>query len=141
MSESLKQKLEKEIIGAWKLVKAEDLDEETGKWEPAFGEPPSGYFFYDASGYASIQIMTVPPQKKYTGDEPTPEEALAILNGYLAYYGPYSVSDDGKKVTVKAVGNLNPNQVGVDQPRPTEIKDGKLYIGDPKSWIRVLERM
>ena len=53
-----------QLVGTWRLISAEDKDPNTGKWVPyTFGNPPSGYFIYDASGHASIQIMTTPPQK------------------------------------------------------------------------------
>ena len=54
--------LQKQLVGTWKLISAEDFDPKTKKWKPySFGNPPSGYFIYDATGHASIQIMTTPP--------------------------------------------------------------------------------
>ena len=76
------------LVGTWKLVSAEDVDPKTGQWVPfTFGNPPCGYFLYDAAGHASIQIMTTPPTVLTTPDQPTPDEALKIFNGYIAYFG------------------------------------------------------
>jgi len=66
-----------------------------------FGNPPSGYFIYDSTGHASIQIMTTPPQQ-IASDPPTPTQALAIYNNYIAYYGTYTV--DLINITVQVEG-------------------------------------
>ena len=58
------ESLQAQLVGTWRLISAEDFDSQTGKWIPyTFGNPPCGYFFYDATGHASIQIMTTPPQQ------------------------------------------------------------------------------
>ena len=91
------------IVGTWRLISAEDVDPDTGQWVPyTFGNPPSGYFIYDDTGHASIQIMTTPPQQINKPDNPTPTEALAIFNAYIAYYGTYTV--DSANVTVQVEG-------------------------------------
>ena len=95
--------LRKQIVGTWKLISAEN--KVNGKWTPyVFGNPPSGYFIYDATGRASIQIMTTPPQKVADPDNPTPAEALNIFNNYIAYYGTYTL--DAVNITVKVEGAL-----------------------------------
>ena len=35
------------LIGTWRVVEVADVDKD-GKWEHFFGEPPRGYFVYDA---------------------------------------------------------------------------------------------
>ena len=129
------------VVGTWKLISAEDVDEETGQWVPyTFGNPPSGYFIYDDTGHASIQIMTTPPQQIKTPNSPTPPEALAIFNAYIAYYGTYTV--DSANITVQVEGALNPSQVGTAQVRPYELSDDDtLIIGDQVTYKRTLKRM
>ena len=62
--EPVSENPQEKLVGTWRLISAEDFDSQTGKWVPyTFGNPPSGYFIYDATGHASIQIMTTPPQK------------------------------------------------------------------------------
>ena len=115
-------------------------DPKTNKWVPfTFGNPPSGYFVYDATGHASIQIMTTPPQKIATPDSPTPDEALAIFNGYIAYYGTYTV--DETNISVHVEGALDPSQVGTDQVRPYQLRGDKLIIGDRVTYKRTLKRV
>jgi len=80
-----------QLAGTWRLISAEDVDPKTGQWVPyTFGNPPSGYFIYDSTGHASVQIMTTPPQQIAKPDSPTPAEALAIFNNYINYYGTYT---------------------------------------------------
>lgn len=141
MSGKWKNSIQREIVGTWKLVRAESRADESQKWSPDFGEPTSGYFFYDVNGYTSVQIMTNPPQPKYSTSSPSADEALQIFNNYISYYGTYTLDEDGKTVTCHVEGALDPNQVGTEQPRPCEIKGNRLIIGDQKTWIRVLERV
>lgn len=132
--------LQSQVIGTWRLISAEDKDPNTGKWVPyTFGNPPSGYFIYDATGHASVQIMTTPPQTIATPDSPTPDEALAIFNAYIAYYGSYTV--DSANITVQVEGALDPSQVGTAQARPYEVSGDTLIIGDQVTYKRTLKRV
>ena len=134
------QNSQNQVIGTWRLISAEDKDPNTGKWVPyTFGNPPSGYFIYDATGHASVQIMTTPPQTIATPDSPTPDEALAIFNAYIAYYGSYTV--DSANITVQVEGALDPSQVGTAQARPYELSGDTLIIGDQVTYKRTLKRV
>lgn len=129
-----------QLIGTWKLISA--FNNDNGTWVPAFGTPPSGYFIYGASGYASVQIMTVPPVTISNPDSgPTPAEALQIVNGYIAYYGPWTV--DQQYITVIPEGNLDPTALGPKNPqaRPYQLKGDTLIIGDQTTYIRTLQRV
>lgn len=132
-----------QLAGTWKLVSAFDYDDKTKTWQPSFGEPPSGYFIYAASGYASVQIMVVPPVKIADPKKgPTPEEAQQIVNNYIAYYGPWTA--DASFITVIPEGNLDSTQLGPENPqkRPYELKDANtLIIGDQTTYIRTLQRV
>jgi hypothetical protein len=132
--------LSTQLVGTWKLISAEDKDPKTGKWKPyTFGNPPSGYFIYTALGHASVQIMTTPPVSIASPDNPTPQEALAIFNGYIGYYGTFTA--DGDNIYHQVEGAWDPSQVGSVQTRPYEIVGGQLIIGDQVTYIRVLEKI
>lgn len=133
-------KFPKALVGTWKLISAEDRQSASDPWVPyTFGNPPSGYFVYDATGHASVQIMTTPPQKIATPDSPTPAEALAIFNGYIAYYGTWTA--DAKNITVKVEGAWDPSQLGSSQVRPYQLKGDTLIIGDQVTYKRTLKRV
>jgi len=127
------------VIGTWNLISAEDKDPNTGKWQKyTFGNPPSGYFIYDATGHASVQIMTTPPVEIAKPDTPTPDEALEIFNNFISYYGTYTV--DESNITVQVAGAWDPSQVGTAQVRPYELRGDELIIGDQVTYKRVLKR-
>jgi hypothetical protein len=131
--------LQKQIVGTWRLISAEDRSSPNDPWVPyTFGNPPSGYFIYDSTGHASIQIMTTPPQK-IASDPPTPDQALAIYNNYIAYYGTYFI--DEKNITVKVEGAWDPTQVGTPQARPYQLSGDTLIIGDQVTYKRTLKRV
>ena len=134
--------IEKKLVGTWRLMSAEDKDPNTGKWVPyTFGNPPSGYFIYDDTGHASIQIMTTPPQQiADPNNGPTPDEALAIFNNYINYYGTFTA--DQKNIHHQVEGAWDPRQVGTDQVRPYQLSGSDtLIIGDQVTYIRTLERV
>ncbi len=129
-----------QLVGTWKLISADDFDPTTGQWVPyTFGNPPLGYFIYDAAGHASIQIMTTPPVAIATPDSPTPAEALNIFNGYIAYFGTYTV--DASNIYHQLEGAWDPSQVGSQQVRPYELNGDNLIIGDQKTYRRLLQRV
>ena len=131
--------LRAQLTGTWRLMSAEDLV--NGQWVPyTFGNPPSGYFIYDGSGYASVQIMTTPPVQIASPDSPTPAEALEIFNGFISYYGPWTI--DATTITVMAEGDLDPTQVGQPQARPYTLSGDTLTIGNESvGYIRTLQRV
>jgi hypothetical protein len=129
-----------ELVGTWRLISAETETE--GVWAPyTFGNPPSGYFIYDATGHASIQIMTTPPVTLSDPDNgPTPAEALDIYDNYIAYYGTWSA--DCATVTVMVEGAWDPTQVGTPQARPYRVTGDTLIIGNEAAgYIRTLQRV
>jgi hypothetical protein len=83
--------------------------------------------------------MTTPPQTIATPDDPTADEALAIFNAYIAYYGTYTV--DSANITVQVEGALDPSQVGTAQARPYELSGDTLIIGDQVTYKRTLKRV
>ncbi|MCA1568357.1 MAG: lipocalin-like domain-containing protein [Acidobacteria bacterium] len=137
------ESLQKNLVGTWRLMSAEDRNSPSDPWvNGTFGIPPSGYFIYDATGHASIQIMTTPPVKladPTSPNSPTAAEALEIFNGYIAYYGTYTLDD--KNIYHQVEGAWDPRQVGSVQTRPYELKGDQLIIGDQITYIRVLERV
>ena len=128
------------LVGTWKLVSADDFDQQTGKWVPyTFGNPPCGYFIYDGGGHASVQIMTTPPTPIASPDNPTPAEALEIFNGYIAYFGTYD--SDEANIYHHVEGAWDPTQVGSVQTRPYALDGDTLIIGDQVTYRRTLTRV
>lgn len=94
----------KPFIGTWRLVSFTQLD---GQPVPDRGTHPTGLIYYDATGQMAAQIMPdSPPRRAFAGSEPTPEEALAALRGYTAYFGTYTVDERARTVTHHREGNI-----------------------------------
>ncbi len=74
-----------------------------------------------------------------TPDSPTPEDALAIFNAYIAYYGTYTI--DEANITVQVEGAWDPSQVDTAQARPYELRGDTLIIGDQVTYKRTLKRV
>ena len=127
-----------QLIGTWKLIVLEDYVE--GKWVRIFGENPVGYFSFDGSGHVSVQFQKESATKLFANDEPTPEEALNAYQGYLAYFGTYSVDDDAGTFTSVVQGALNPLLIGTKQTRHFEVSETQLIVGDQVTYRRYFER-
>ena len=40
-----------------------------------------------------VQISPDRPRRRFTGPQPTPDEALDAISGYAAYFGTYTVDE------------------------------------------------
>lgn len=141
------------LVGTWRLVSFEDV--ENGKTIREFGNKPLGLFIYTADGHVAIQIANpanprcVAPSKrsgpggKVDPSVPTcsPEQAQSLLEGYVAYWGTYTVDAAAGVVIHHVVSDLSNGYAGTDQRRPFRLEGDRLVIGDGKTWTRVLERI
>ena len=118
------------LIGTWKLVKYEDRRAD-GTLSYPFGEHPTGYFVYDATGHLSVQIMRTPALKPFsgmregTGDGASYREAFLA---YAAYFGTYAVDATKGTVTHQVEGSLRADYTGTDQVRRFRIEGDRLII-------------
>jgi Lipocalin-like domain len=135
--------LQKQLLGTWRLVSFEDRQDDS-EWIFPYGKNPKGYFIYDETGHVAIQIMRTPPPSKFaSGDDAkrTAEEAKAVYDGYVAYFGTYTI-DEARHILIHHLeGSLHPSFIGTDQERPFELSGDRLIIGDQKTWRRMLERV
>lgn len=143
----------KGLVGTWRLVAFEDVED--GKVIRRFGEKPVGLFVYTRDGHVSIQIANpanpvclAPGKKSGPGKKDdlalpacSPEQALALLNGTVTYWGTYSVDMAAGVVTHHVLSDVSNGYAGTAQPRPFRLNGNRLVIGDGKTWTRVLERV
>jgi hypothetical protein len=124
------------LIGAWKLVSAE-YRRKSGEAIEIYGANPMGQLIYDARGNMSIQIMRQGRPKFAAADRlgGTPEEKKAALEGYLAYFGTFTINVGRQSVTHHIQGSLLPNWVGVDQERFFEVNGDQLTLRTPSLMI------
>ena len=91
------------LIGSWRHIGTFT----GGKPVPGRGANPKGIIMYDPHGYMSCHVA---PDREVTkaGKETTPEEAKAALDGYIAYFGTYSVDEQARTVTHRRQSSVQP---------------------------------
>jgi Lipocalin-like domain len=114
----------KRIVGLWRLVGMTA----GGAVNPERGAHATGMLLYDATGYMAVQIMPDRPRRKWSGPQPTPDEALDTVIGYSAYFGTYRVDEQARTVTHIRAGGIEPGPLA-DQVRRFElVGDNKLIL-------------
>jgi hypothetical protein len=109
-----------QIVGVWKLIK----DVNTGpdgvpKSGAAFGPDPIGQIIFTRDGHFSSLNLRPGIPKFASGNrmQGTADENKAVVQGSIASFGSYTVSPDGKVLTMKYVGSTWPSWVGTEQKR------------------------
>ncbi len=92
----------------------------------------TAYIAYAPSGHMSVHLMRAGRQP-YAGDEPTAEEALATVDSYGSYFGPFSVNEEEGYLVHHRIGNEDPGQTGTDAQRFFELTDTHLNLMPPPS--------
>src|SRR5581483_5905679 len=90
---AMRASIAEQISGTWRLVSYQEklLD---GSVVNPFGETPQGIAIFEPGGYVSLQIMKIPRVSFPAGYEhATAEQAKAVIEAYLAYYGSWTVDE------------------------------------------------
>ena len=128
IEEAVAQTTAKDLVGTWTLVSI--TIEQDGKKTDFYGPNPQGQAIFDPNGRFSI-IITRSGLPKFASDSRqlgTPEENAEVVEGSIAYFGTYSVSESDKAITLHIEGTTYPNWKGVDHKRLFELS------GDELSW-------
>ena len=125
--------LKDQLVGTWIYVSS------TGKRDDgsAVDRPSAqGAVTYTADGrFHFITVRTAVP-KYASGDpaRPSPEEAMAVASGVVAYTGTYTVDESTKTAHLNIETSSVPNLVGAPQRRiVTSITDEELKITNPRT--------
>jgi hypothetical protein len=119
------------LLGTWKLVSRIDvgLDGEQ-RIDPILGANPVAFLMYDATGHFAVQFMRRDRDASAQGSAPSSVSTSnnsGAVNGYDAYFGRYSVGNDGT-VTQELLGALSPADVGKVVTRSFRINGAELVI-------------
>ena len=106
------------LVGTWRYVDAK-LD---GKSTRPNGK---GMIYYAPSGAMMCQVS--PGNVTRAGAKPTPEEALAALDGHIAYFGTFSIDEAAQTVTHHRQGSVQPGDTA-DLVRKFTIEGDKLTL-------------
>jgi hypothetical protein len=97
------------IVGTWELV---SFASGLGKDDP-LGVDPVGLIVYDSTGTVAAQLMR---RHRDVSDKANaraaPGQRAAVVGGYVAYFGRYSVDLGASTVTHRIQGALAPSDIG-----------------------------
>lgn len=74
---------------------------------------------------------------QFQNDPPPPS---TTADGYLAYFGTYTVDDARGEFTSVVVASLNPKLIGTRQTRAFKISGRTMTVGDGATFRRTFER-
>ena len=111
-----------QLIGTGMLVSAQNE-----KKAEIFGPHPVGMLVFDASGHFTSQVMRgdLPKFASPNRTKATPEESQAVIRGYIAYFGTYTVTAPGT-LSLHIISGSFPNWNGADQQRSFVINGDEL---------------
>ena len=91
---SQQKSLKEQIVGTWTFVSALDVKPD-GTKSDRWGPDPKGIFIFDANGRFAqfITRSDIPKFAAKTVDQGTAEENKAVLAGFVAGFGTYTVND------------------------------------------------
>jgi len=123
--------LRAKLVGRWTLVSFETVGDRDVEYP--IGRDVSGVIVYGEGGDMAVQIMQANRSIVASGDPSTAtlSELSAAVNGYVAYFGTYSVDEDARVVTHHVRGSLFPNWVGTDQRRTIVLEGDQLTLDSP----------
>jgi len=122
--------LKEQIVGTWKYVSVDNIRSDGSK-VPLFGPEPQGRVAFDRNGNYVLMTSRAGQARFASGDRNrgTDEEYKAVVQGSIAHFGRYEVSEVDKTITFHIETSTFPNWNGIDQKRPFSI------TGDELKWV------
>ena len=118
----------KDLVGTWTLVSL--TLEKDGQKTDFYGPNPKGQRTYDADGHFSeiIARADLPKFASNNRQAGTPEENKAVVQGSLAFFGTYSVSETDKTYTQHVESCTFPNWNGTERKYSFDISGDELNV-------------
>ena len=123
----------KDLVGTWTLVSI--TLEQDGKKTGMYGTNPQGQATFDPNRRFSIVLIRsdVPKFASTNREAGTSEENKAAVQGSIAYFGTYSVSETDNVIMYHLEGSTWPNWRGVDQKRIFKLSGNDFTYTNPSS--------
>ena len=118
----------KQIVGMWKLQSVTNTKDGVTKAGSSFGPTPAGRLVFSPSGnYVSFNTNPNLP-KIASGNRAsgTADENKAIVQGSIGGMGTYTISPDGKTLTMRQESGSFPNRNGQEEKRPLSISGDEM---------------
>ena len=98
-----------QVVGTYQIVGRRTKDAD-GNWQAVEGFNSVGYITYGDTGHMGVNVMPK-GRTPFADTQPAPEEAQTALQGYTAYYGPFSTheDEDGKYLVHHRLATINPS--------------------------------
>ncbi len=116
------------FLGSWRLI-SNEFKYEDGTISHPMGKKSIGLLIYEPN-HMAVQIMN--PERKafrsmsqYNG---TDTEIRSAFEGYMAYFGKYSIDEDKKIIYHHVDVSLFPNWIAGDQIRHYEFSDNNTRL-------------
>ncbi len=124
--------LMQQLTGTWRLVSSEFRTSAGAAIYP-LGEDAEGLCLISAEGYLAGQLMRRDRPPFAGGDQAsgTPEEVRAALEGYVAYYGPFELDPERRRLVTRVEGSLFPNWLGSEQERFYQFDGNRMTLTTP----------
>jgi hypothetical protein len=110
--------LKDQLVGTW-TVQSWDQTNKDGTKLQRFGANPKGVNVFTADGRFFVMFAR-PDLPKIASNNPmtpTPDEAKALAQGSISYFGTYTVDEAKKTITFQIESTSYPNQLGIAQER------------------------
>jgi hypothetical protein len=126
--EAAAQTTAKDLVGTWTLVSI--TLEQDGKKTDFYGPHPQGQRTFDSTGRFSeiISRSDLPKFASNNRQAGTPEENKAVVQGSIAFFGTYSVSETDKTYTQHVESCTFPNWNGTERKYSFDISGDELSI-------------
>ena len=125
------QTLKDRLVGTWKAVSWESVRRNGQVLNVWMGLHPTGLIIYQPNGYMAVQIMA-DPRPTFAENPattlPAYDEFRNAFFGYYAYWGSYTINEDGNGVVHHVQGSERPGEVGLNYQRSVAIDGAKLVI-------------
>jgi hypothetical protein len=118
----------KDLVGTWTLVSVTIVYD--GKKMDYFGSDPKGQVTFNPNDRFSVIITRsdVPKFASNSRDAGTSEENKAVVQGSIAYFGTYSVSEADNIIKYNIDGSTYPNWQGTQQERFFKLSGDELTL-------------
>jgi hypothetical protein len=126
--------LKDQIVGTWKYVLVDNIRPD-GSRVPLFGSNPQGRIIFDSNSNYVLMTSRAHQEKFAAGsrDKGTNDENRAAVQGSIAHFGRYDVSDADKTIVFHIETSTFPNWSCIDQKRPFSISGDELKWKTPSA--------
>jgi len=131
-----------EFVGTWRLISYSAVTS-GGETIYPMGRNAQGRLTYEAGGCMAVQLAD-PDRAAFVAGDPlatTDAEVRAAFEGYLAYYGSYTIHADQGIVVHHLEMALIPNWMGGDLVRYFDLQGRRLILKTPPTLFGGGERV